>query len=174
MKRTLAAIAALMISATGYSQGTFIFNNRDTGDGIDAKVVDTTGAGVSAGFTAQVFLVNGTSVTPLLPSTTFRTGAAAGYVNAPTDPITVPGVAGGSTATLRMVAFNGSAYNDPSSTVQGASKDFTITLGGGGSPPSTPAPMVGLTGFTVVGVPEPATIALGVLGLGALLIRRKK
>jgi len=174
MKRTLAAIAALMITATGYSQGTFLFNNRDLGNGIDAKVVDPSGVGVSAGYTAQIFLVNGTSLTPLTPSTTFRTGAAAGYVNAPADPITVPGVAGGSTATLRMVAFNGTAYNGAGTTFQGKSTDFTVTLGGAGSPPSTPTPLIGLTGFAVAAVPEPTTLALGILGLGALLIRRKK
>jgi len=173
MKKTIAAIAALMISVTGYSQGTFLFNNRDTGNGIDAKITDAvSGAGISTGFTAQMWLINGTSTTPLLPTTTFRTGNAAGYVTAPADPLSVPGVAGGANATLRMVAFNGSDFN--SSTVRGMSAPFTIALGGGGSPPSTPSPLIGLTSFTVAIVPEPATIALGILGLGALLIRRKK
>jgi len=162
-----------MISVTGYSQGTFIFNNRDPGNGINAIVTHLcTGVGVSVGFTAQIYVVHGTSLSPLLPTATFGTGAAAGYVNAPADPISVPGVPSGVKVTLRMLAFNGSDYLSASE--RGQSADFTITLGGGGSPP--PSPLTGLAPFTVqfLDCPEPTTIALGILGLGAFLIRRKK
>jgi len=171
MKKTLAVIATVMITVTGYSQGTFIFNNFDPAHGIDAKVVNLfTLQGLGAGFTAQMLLVNGTSTTPLLPTTTFQTGAAAGYVNVPTDPITVPGIPAGSKATLRMLAFNGSAFS--SSTIVASSRDVTITLGGGGLPP---APLIGLTSFLTdfTTLPEPSTIALGLLGMAALFNKMK-
>jgi len=55
------------------------------------------------------------------------------------------------------------------------------TLGGFGSPPSLPGATFGagagqISGFTLtpVAVPEPSTLVLGVLGAGALLMRRRK
>jgi hypothetical protein len=55
------------------------------------------------------------------------------------------------------------------------------TLGGFGSPPSLPGATFGagagqISGFTLtpVPVPEPSTLALGVLGAAALLMRRRK
>ncbi len=53
------------------------------------------------------------------------------------------------------------------------------TLGGFGTPPSLPGPTFGtgagqIQGFTLNPVPEPSTIALGLLGAAALLFRRRK
>lgn len=42
------------------------------------------------------------------------------------------------------------------------------------SAPNTPTGLVGLTSFNLTIVPEPSVIALGALGLGALLLRRRK
>jgi hypothetical protein len=55
--------------------------------------------------------------------------------------------------------------------------DNITSLGGLGSPPSTPEDMLGLQSFSLVapsGVPEPSTIALAVMGASALLFRRRK
>jgi len=41
-------------------------------------------------------------------------------------------------------------------------------------PPNTPPGMAGLQSFSLTVVPEPSVIALGALGLGALLLRRRK
>jgi hypothetical protein len=53
------------------------------------------------------------------------------------------------------------------------------TLGGFGSPPSLPGATFGagagqISGFTLTPVPEPSTLALGLLGAAALLMRRRK
>jgi len=53
------------------------------------------------------------------------------------------------------------------------------TLGGFGTPPSIPGPTFGtgpgqIQAFTLTPVPEPSTIALGILGAAALLLRRRK
>jgi hypothetical protein len=53
------------------------------------------------------------------------------------------------------------------------------TLGGFGSPPSLPGATFGtgagqVNGLTLTPVPEPSTLALGLLGAAALLIRRRK
>jgi len=52
----------------------------------------------------------------------------------------------------------------------------TTTLGGGGSPPATPGDLAGtgITDFTIGGVPEPSTIALGIAGASAFLMRLRR
>jgi hypothetical protein len=182
MKKLLVTLAAVLVSASAFAQGTVIFNNRpSTGD---AKVSRPDGSGAGAGITAQLFLVgSGGALTALTPTTTFRTtsAAAAYFVNAITD-FAVPGVAAGSPATLRLRAYDSTAASyDAAKTggkLYGESNDVTISqLGGtppgGGAPIPTPE-LAGLTGINLTQVPEPSTIALGVLGAAALFARRRK
>jgi len=184
MKKLLVTIVAVLVSATAFGQGSVIFNNRpSTGD---AKVSrpDTTGAG--AGVTAQLFLVgSGGTLTALTPTTDFRTSSAAAsyFVNAISD-FQVPGVAVGAPATFRLRAYSSGSSYDTAVTTPGAmwgqSNDVTVPALGGtpasGAPIPTPE-LAGLQGFTLTlnpTVPEPSTIALGVLGAAALFIRRRK
>lgn len=170
MKKLIIAVAALMVTAAAYGQGLVSFQNRVSGV-VDARVLMPDGTGAGAGITAQLWGgPAGTTVDKLValsPSTTFRTSSAAamGYVNA--VDVSVPGVAAGAQATLVMRAFNGADY--ASSALRGQSNPITVALGGG---VLTPANLVGMTGFTLV--PEPSTIALGVLGAAVLLFRRRK
>jgi hypothetical protein len=180
MKKLIVTLAALLVTVAAYGQGAVTFNNRVTGV-VDAKVtLASDGSGVSTGFTAQLYGgPAGTAIDKLValtPSTTFRTGNAAGYVN-PVD-VTVTGVAAGATATLVMRAFNGTDYNSANSTIKGQSGTFNVALGGGTLPPAN---LTGLTAFSLAGgtttppvVPEPSTIALGALGAAVLLFRRRK
>ena len=99
------------------AQGLVYFNNRVAGV-VDARVTfevscgnysGNSGTGVGAGFTAQLFGgPEGTqlfNLTPLFPTTTFRTssGEAQGYV----DPVVVevPGVPSGKRAIFQMRVF---------------------------------------------------------------------
>ena len=173
MKKLIIALAALMVTAAAYGQGQVVFNNR-VGTEVVARVLLPDGTGAGAGFTAQ--LLGGPAgstvdkLTALTPTTTFRTTSAAaqGYVNDP-GPVTVPGVAAGAQATLVMRAFNGADY--ASSLIRGQSLPITVGLGGGTLPPAN---LTGLQGFTLEIIPEPSTIALGVLGAAVLLFRRRK
>jgi len=59
----------------------------------------------------------------------------------------------------------------------GTSNVIRVTTGGVGSPPSNPGSLVnsGLLGFYIVPVPEPSVLGLGIIGIGALfLLRRRK
>ena len=184
MKKLLVTLTAVLVSVSSFGQGSVFFNNRtSTGD---APVSRPDGTGAGAGVTAQLFLVSGTAgsetFTPLTPATTFRDTSAAArfFVNA--VDVIVPTIPAGSPATFRVRAYETAAgtwdaANAPGSAfLRGESGDVTVAQLGGITPTGgiVPTPdLAGLTAFTLV-VPEPSTIALGILGAAALLYRRRK
>lgn len=172
------AAAALMVSIAAYGQGQFVFNNRIPPD-INAKFQLQSEAGGTtsslAGSAYTVQLLGGkpgtaTSALTQLATTDFRTGAAAGYVNPIT--VTVPGVTGVGADTKALVllrVFSGTSTTGPGLTDFGP---YTVDVA---AAPATPPNMALGTSALLVNVPEPTTLALGALGLGALLaIRRRK
>lgn len=170
MKKLILIAASLMVAVTTYGQGQFFFNNRDTTAGVNARFVLSGEAGTgtlsSVGTDYTITLTGGPAggtLVPLEPSTTLFRGAAgtatAGYVTPVT--VTVPGVAAGASADIRV-------------TVSGPGGTFAQTfnvpsLGGG---PVTPPTLA--MGNQLLIVPEPSTLALGALGLGALLAFRRR
>jgi hypothetical protein len=94
--------------------------------------------------------------------------------------VTIASVAPGANAVIELRAWDGTkgaTYEAASAAgggfYVGKSAQITIATGGSGTPPSLPANLVGLQSFAIA-VPEPSTIALGLLGAAALLIRRRK
>lgn len=126
----------------------------------------------------------------------FRGGGNAGYVattgNYPEpppgraiDPVkTVPTTGGpGGAVTLQIRAWSAgfASYEEALATGStavfiGKSGLFSLSSTGNpqAEPPVVPTDMVGFVGFNVAPVPEPSVIALGVLGLGALLMLRRR
>jgi len=185
MKKLIYIAALLTASLGAYAQGTIAFNNRVIGT-VDAPVFDVGGTVRLGGtaFFAQLYAgAAGTAEDALVAigaPVTFRTGGAAGYVN-PVSEITVPGVAVGATARVQMRAWD-ATFGTYGAAVSGQGKNgksnlFDVSgLGGQGpsGPPATPPNLAGLTSFSLIQVPEPSTIALGALGVAALLFRRRK
>jgi len=119
-----------------FGQGQVYFNNRVTGV-VDARVTTSDGFGLGAGWIAQLFGgPAGTplsGLTPLFPTTTFRTSSAAamGYLNGVV--VTVPGVAPGEQAALVMRVSCG----EPAASISFAESNLiTIAIGGGILPPA--------------------------------------
>jgi len=180
MKKLILAVAAVMVSVAAFAQGVVVFNNR-VGSEVNARVLLPDGVtGAGAGYSAQLYGgKEGTAagaLAALEPKTTFRTSSAAaqGYVNGVN--VAIPGVAPGAKAAIVMKAYNGADF--ASSSIKGESNLITVTVGGDNLPPTN---LVGLQGFTLAGgttptpdIPEPSTIALAVIGAGALLLRRRK
>jgi hypothetical protein len=130
--------------------------------------------GAGAGFTAGLFLVNGgaVSATPL-GTTTFFTDPGAEFLFNPVD-VTLPANPGGTTVNLVVRAWETAAGSYAAATIKGESAVFPQALGGdpGGGGTPTPPTFLQAPGFTMV--PEPSTIAFGVIGGLALLLRRRK
>jgi hypothetical protein len=192
MKKLLLVLAfAVVTIATARAQGTINFANS-TG----TKVTNSlTGAAVplnSSSFVAGLYWgAEGTAESSLaLIATTTTWSPFSGVYNGGT--VTFP-VAGGTRITVQVRAWSAGfatyelarASNDPN-VVAGFGNLQLITLGNGGVPP---APAANLVSPTVVGdtpirgfimtpgvvIPEPSSIAIGLLGLGAIaLFRRRK
>ena len=111
MKKLIIAMAAGFAALPAYGQGMVNFNNRVTGL-IDARVMLPDGTGAAGtGWVAQLY--GGPPdgrLTPLTPTTTFRTTSAAamGYINAVN--LAIPGVPPEQEATVIMRAFKGTSW----------------------------------------------------------------
>jgi len=172
MKKLILALAALMVSLAAYGQGQFVFNNRVPPD-INAKF--SLDNGVTPGSDATVYtvqLLGGPSGSAQgtwteIGTTTFRTGNAAGYVNPIT--VTVPGAT--TSADFKLNVFSGTATTGTA--LGSVSQVFTTPVAIAPNPP--PNAPLGTAALTFTTVPEPTTLALGLLGVGSLLfIRRRK
>ena len=118
------------------------------------------------------------------PSSTivpFRTTAATGgFIQNQAAAVTLAGVDFGTTGAIQMRVWDNQgglitswAAAVAAGVATGYSDIFQVAMSANASIP--PPNMVGLTSFNLTtAVPEPSVIALGVLGLGALLLRRRK
>lgn len=190
MKHCFATLAALLFAASAFGQGgTLNFVNK-VGTTVDARVFYAGSAtptpAVGGGTTADTQMVaqlwvtgGGTKTGPVGDPIPFRnSGAGTGYWVGATRDLNDMGVAANGSATVKVVAWStalGATYDAAKAKGQGGfgeSAAITVATGGGLNPPAS---MVGLQGFNIAAiVPEPSIAALGLLGAGLLLIRRKK
>jgi len=163
-----------------FAQGTVTFNS--TGAQIFYDPAYNGGAAVPVGqFTVGLYyaVAGTTDPTALVLGKTAGISPLAGRFlgGAYTTPTTT---AAGASAVFEVKAWSTGfasyeaalASGDPNVFV-GRSGLFNNATGGAGTPPG-PAQLVVFPNVLVSPVPEPSTIALGLLGLGALLIRRRK
>ena len=189
IKKIAIAVATIAFVASGMAQGVFVNNNRVTTSGIDAPVYRSDGTtGLDSGFVTQVW--GGASegaLAPISGISPFRDGNGAGYWNSPvaerTEGVAVAGVAAGESAFLQVWAWDASYADLDAAVASGAVDSYgfsTVFSAVAGSPalagppavPAAPAVMAGLTSFNLV--PEPTTIALGLMGLGLIALRSRK
>jgi len=169
MKKLLVAVAAVLASVAIHAQGTVNFDNL--GLGVPIMDWDNTGPGTKPDAHAALFM-NGTMVPGSMTSFFGNTDPAAQYLSALV--VAIPGVTPGTAANLQVGAWTGGSSYDNASLSKALSTSFSVVTGGAGDPPGLPTDLTGFTGLTLVQVPEPSTIAFGLLGAGALLLRRRK
>jgi hypothetical protein len=179
MKSIVLALTALFAAGSAFAQGKINFATRVTGQ-VDAPVRVAQFAGDPApvladgAYHGQLYAgAPGGALAAIGVPVPFRTGTGQGYITAGGS-VQVAGIAGGSPASVELRAWqSASGVSYEAAAIKGSSLPIQITLGGGGTPPTPDANLVGLQGFTIV-VPEPSIAALGLLGAGLLVIRRKK
>jgi hypothetical protein len=181
MKHIVLTLSALLAAASVYAQGTVNFATRVSGS-LDAPVTYN-GAKATGAVWGQLYAgPAGGALAAIGVPVEFRSDAGAGYITAG-GAVAIPGVAGGSPAQVQLVAWDKTLGNDyaaaKAANQGGWGESAVITVAATGNPSATPpttaANLVGLAGFAVAPlVPEPTVAALGLLGAGLLLIRRKK
>jgi len=186
MKKILSLIIVLGAAVALHAQGTFNGNTSNSdpnGTGAGGSVYDssindaTTPTGYAyasgSGYHAQYYaaLQSGGTQTAQGSVGPIGTGATIGYFMPGT---VTTSFAAGTPVTVQLKAWKGAAssYETAVSTgaLTGTSGFINLTL----NPSTTPGPNITTMGNIVLAAPEPATMALGVMGVGALLIRRRK
>jgi len=162
-------------------------NDAGAGSYWTVALYGAAGSGDPASSLLQLDTSGGTAVTANF--TGVPSGSAGEWAS--TEIGVVPGTTGsGSPATVQLYAWynDGGKYTTYASALAagvptGFSTTGNVTLGGPGSPPATPASLPTGTGANQIGsfsvsgtstVPEPSTIALGVMGASAFLLRLRK
>lgn len=188
MKKLLLTTISLVAAITfAHGQGTVLFQNITP---VNAPVYDESGVragteGRLAGsaFRAQLWAAApGGTLQAVGTTANFLTGSSgAGFFIGGSRIITT--VAPGGQADIQVRAWRVTDNGVTANTWQeaaargqglGQSQILTLATGGAGDPPGPPVQLIGLQSFALV--PEPSTIALGIIGgLGTLmLIRRRK
>jgi hypothetical protein len=177
------AISLWASVVVSHAQGTMNFANA--GAGFLAQVHIDTIAGplvTSTSYMAQLLLVGaGNSLTPIGAAANFLGSGGPGFFN---GGVVDSGLTAGATGTFQVFAWDGAsgqaayaaalaAWNG-GSIHGGYSNPVTVPTGGTGSPAGPPGALTGLQPWAVTIVPEPSTIALGIIGGLALLLRRRK
>jgi len=183
----LAALTLMSLSATCLAQkATVNLNNFDSN-----MAITLNGAPVGIDQNIFVQVLGGTSATSMSPlaatdgtTKVFPINQVPGFFDGGVG--VVPGVAAGGNGFFQVQAWQGAPGNPgtfAASKITGSSAVFPNKVGSWNDaavpqPPPTGEqlviPGVIALGGGIPGVPEPSTIALGLLGAGALLIRRRK
>lgn len=172
MKKLLLTFAALAVTlASSFGQGQLFFNNRVAGSYVNRAVFQGTTEGVPGPqYQAQLVMDAGGTFTPIGSPVAFRPAGANAGLMIGGQTLTVPGVAEGAKATFRLVVIEGTAFSTAAIRGQSVAQEFTL----GGSLITPPNTQFGGAAENINVVPEPSTIALGILGAAALLLRRRK
>jgi hypothetical protein len=178
MRKTILTAIAVFASVGALAQGTINMNSYPSITGARQNVLNSDGTPVAgADFWVQMYAgASPTSLAPVGAAINFQTGAAAGLFR-DTAARVVPTVTPGADAIVQIAAWEASGGSTLEAAMAagkkwGKSDPFTVKTGGDGQPPALPGNMTNFKGFSLI--PEPSTIALGLLGAASLLFFRRK
>jgi hypothetical protein len=172
MKVFFAIVAATSLSTATSAQGYINFATRYPAAGVFAPFLISEFRGPGPSWNAQLYRVDGSSLTPLLPATTFLSPGTTGCVICEryVSPVvvTVPDGNPGDPVTIRMRAWSTSEGGFDQASLKMESGDLSLVLGTATNPGNLP------TSFTGVTIPEPSLVGFLVLAGGALFCSRRR
>jgi hypothetical protein len=177
--KKLALIAVGLVTACAmYAQGTLNFANIG-GGGLNSPFKDAAGVNLTGQY--KVELLAGPSASSLSSIVVLTTTFAAGYFNGSSQSIANLTSTSGFALVRVWSDLTATSWANVSSGFYGVSggiaapTPFGITVTAPATPAGTPASMVNMPAISLIPVvPEPSVIALGAVGLAALLLRRRK
>jgi len=183
MKKSILTAAVALAGVGAFGQSILVSNNNPI---FDSNGTTLLGPASGTTFVEEVVLVSGGTVGPVASTISpinqgyFYGPGSSGIVN-------LPGVAAGAGVTLQVEVWDSTKFTSYAAAAATPGADvgitpvFSYSPGNNSSSPPGAAPALsfgtaanGLTTSIVPNVPEPTTLALGAMGLGALLIRRRK
>lgn len=169
MKRAILVALAMFVTVGVMAQGNILFQNK-VSPNIDAKIVGPSGAAVTANVYTAELLAGLTAGSLAATGITTPITLASGYFAGGSQ--SVAGIPAGVDAFFQIRIWETAKGSFTASGLNvGMSKVWSMQLT---APPNTPAAMAGLgKDSIVVGIPEPSILALGVLGMGAFMLRRR-
>jgi len=189
MKKKLFGIVLTLCLCAGSAAAAdgviLLSNNLEAGDGGLQPIfnTDNTTKLGGDGFSAQLYFgAQGTTD----PMSLNVVGPVVAFIGAPigallgADTVTIPGISVGQVAALQLRAWDnmsGTINSWEAATVRGESNVFDSQGLGDSQNPATQGKLVGIQSFqleNVAMIPEPSTVALGIIGGLALLMRRRR
>lgn len=183
MKKTLIAVACLVGSLSAFGQGYLNFANLGTG--VNSPFRTDTGV-VLTGAGYNVELVVGLTATTVADSLAplFTGSFGAGFFNGGSRTVPAADINGTGQTFVMVRAWStqgGTLTTYAAAVAAGALTGTTVAFSATPQPsnllppnPLTGMPLINGNGNLVSVVPEPTTLALAALGIGALFIRRRK
>ena len=166
MKKLIIAALAIAAATTMYAQGTVSMASKNAvtyGDSCGALV----GQKIGDDFTGTLFYEGNAVASQIFNGVNAKTGEWTGKMNG--SVLAIDGVPAGTAVSFTLHA------EDTTGLYKGDSAPFTYNTGNpAGTPPTTPDAKLAYDAFTVEYIPEPTTIALGILGLSSLLVLRRR
>jgi len=193
MKKLILTIVLSSIGYLSYGQGTITFQNSNPGQQITNVLTQNKAIGGTT-FSVALYFLPDQANTPstidfnlnrVVLGTTNLAGSAATLSGVFLGGTRSAPIAGGTPGWFQVRAWEaayGSTFEEalvglPQNgrlALVGTSNPVKITLGGAGTPPGPAANMAALQPFVVAPVPEPSLIALGMLGIGAVVLLRRR
>lgn len=178
MNKSILSAVAVIASVGALAQGTLNLSTTKTYVPSDQFVFDADGTKLEgAAWVAQISVGSTeASLTAVGISSPFLTGTLAGKWRGSPNPATIASIVPGGTGVAQLYAWE-SKYATYADAMNGGGKYgkselFAVTTGGQGSPPAVPGNLTNFKSFSLI--PEPSTIALGLLGAASLLFFRRK
>jgi len=173
MKKLIIAALAIAAATTMYAQGTVSMASKNAVT-YGASCGDLYGQKVGDNIIGYLLYEDNIVASQAFNGVNAKTGEFTGKMNG--GVVKIDEVPAGQAVQFTVVAtdllttgpLDGAVYI-------GTSTPFTYNTGNpAGTPPTTPDAKLAYDAFTVEYIPEPTTIALGILGLSSLLVLRRR